>query len=198
MADSIRSLISALTLDFSLARYEFFVAHYVLQKSHANHMISAAIELVQSLQDRCSQLCLLNQTLRENQVNLDEDGVVPKIGRDKVPLPECKPSMDVIRRLTEVLNNLSSLEEEKTGDHERNWQKWQSFERILTAFDGILNGIIASRTSLNSLLPPRLPKPPDPLRPREQSDFCSSISAVQRLSPLRLMSRRREFSILAF
>ena len=34
-------------------------------------------------------------------------------------------------------------------------------------------------------------KPPDPSHTREQSDFCSSIAAVQRLSPLRLMSRRK-------
>ena len=48
-----------------------------------------------------------------------------------------------------------------------------------------------SQETLQNLLPPKLPKPPDPSRTREQSDFCSSIAAVQRLSPLRLMSRRR-------
>lgn len=45
---------------------------------------------------------------------------------------------------------------------------------------------------LPDLLPPKLPEPPNPLHTREQSDFCSSIAAVQRLSPLTLMSRRKE------
>lgn len=170
--------------------------------SQGNHtrvgIISAARKVVQSLQDQYPQPCLLDETLRENQVNLDEDGVVLKMSRDMVPLSDFKTLLDAHRLLTEVLKHFSRLEEEKTGDYEINWQKWQPLERIMTVFDGILTGIIASRTSLNSLLPPRLPKPPDPLRTREQSDFCSSISAVQRLSPLRLMSRRREFSILAF
>lgn len=41
------------------------------------------------------------------------------------------------------------------------------------------------------------PDPPDPSNTREQSDFCSSITAVQRLSPLRLMSRRQEITLSA-
>lgn len=45
---------------------------------------------------------------------------------------------------------------------------------------------------LPDLLPPKLPEPPDPLHTREQSDFYSSIAAVQRLSSLTLMSRRKE------
>ena len=49
----------------------------------------------------------------------------------------------------------------------------------------------------STLSPPRLPKPPDPSRTREQSDFCSSISAVQRLSPLSLMSRRKKVRLIS-
>jgi len=37
----------------------------------------------------------------------------------------------------------------------------------------------------------------NPSRTREQSDFCSSITAVQRLSPLRLMSRRKDIRLIS-
>ena len=47
------------------------------------------------------------------------------------------------------------------------------------------------KKTLQNLEMAKLLKPPDPSHTREQSDFCSSIAAVQRLSPLRLMSRRK-------
>ena len=68
------------------------------------------------------------------------------------------------------------------------------FERLSSPLQNAAGEIIdfhESQKLLRDLLPPKLPKPPDPSHTREQSDFCSSITAVQRLSPLRLMSRRR-------